>query len=975
MPPTAWRLLAIASLLITPALAATRPHYGGTLRVQMKSQPTALDPTSDDALAPLVFDRLVTFSDSGQPQPALATAWNHDDNFKRWELQIRPGVQFHDKSPLTATSLAPALAPLAATAHGDTIVIASVEPVPQLLHTLASISISKRAADGSTVGTGPFRVAAWEPARRAVFAANEDYWAGRPYLDAVEVEMGRSLRNQALDLDLNKADIVELGVVDTRRAMQNGKRVWTSPPVDLLAIVFDNAIDMRAREAIALSIDRATIHNVILQKQGIPAAAILPQWLSGYAFLFPVARDLDRAHTLAPGAPPLTLAYNPADPTARLIAERIAVNAREAGLTVRPVAAGVQAASAQYDPHAHQLARSRPRTGVGDSRPGPCASRREFARGALRRRIRAAPRSPDYPSVSSTGDLRPESPRQGLGALAMGRNEARFRLACAMTFRAKLLAASAATVLVAVAVDSLIVEATTRSAFERLDSQRSAALVAQLQREYERRKEEVMRRTERIAASDVLQRMALDEDHAAYLEEARTQAIAQGLDFVELTAPDGAIISSAQWPARYGYKDEWVSRMASSGIQEATLKSEELPEETALALMAVRVASAGEKNILVAGGQKLDKQFLASLDPPEGMRVLLYRNLQPAFSPQALTGPDGPVPDAETFVPLIAQARSRRKDSTRVIGLENFLAMPRLGRDGDLLAILLVGSSRAGLVNMEKDIRRLGLAVAAMGVLLGVLLAWWVTTRITRPVHELAAAAGEVAAGNWNAHVPVQSGDEIGELAAAFNQMTHHLTDQRERLVQSERVAAWRELARRLAHELKNPLFPLQITVENMQRARNQYPEQFDEVFREGAATLLAELANLKTIINRFSDFSKMPPPDRRPTNVNELLRGVLKLFDAQLAAAGHRPPRARSELPNIQADPAQLHRVLQNLVLNASTPCPRAACSPCEPVPSIAQWCSKFPTPAPASPRRNAGASLRRTTPPSNTVPAWASQ
>ena len=488
-----------------------------------------------------------------------------------------------------------------------------------------------------------------------------------------------------------------------------------------------------------------------------------------------------------------------------------------------------------------------------------------------------------------------------------------------MTFRAKLLAASAATVLVAVAVDSLIVEATTRSAFERLDSQRSAALVAQLQREYERRKEEVMRRTERIAASDVLQRMALEEDHSAYLEEARSQAVAQGLDFVELTGPDGAIISSAQWPARYGYKDEWVSRMASSGIQEATLKSEELPEETALALMAVRVASAGEKSILVAGGQKLDKQFLASLDPPEGMRVLLYRNLQAAFSPQALTGPDGPVQNAETFVPLIAQARSRRKESTRVIGLENFLAMPRLGRDGELLAILLIGSSRAGLLNMEKDIRRLGLAVAAMGVLLGVLLAWWVTTRITRPVHELAAAAGEVAAGNWNAHVPVQSSDEIGELAAAFNQMTHHLTDQRERLVQSERVAAWRELARRLAHELKNPLFPLQITVENMQRARNQYPEQFDEVFREGAATLLAELANLKTIINRFSDFSKMPPPDRRPADLNELLRGVLKLFDAQLAAQ-HVTARLElaAELPAIQADPPQLHRVLQNLVLNA---------------------------------------------------------
>src|SRR6266545_1557999 len=178
----------------------------------------------------------------------------------------------------------------------------------------------------------------------------------------------------------------------------------------------------------------------------------------------------------------------------------------------------------------------------------------------------------------------------------------------------------------------------------------------------------------------------------------------------------------------------------------------------------------------------------------------------------------------------------------------------------------------------------------AVGALLGLLLAWWATARITRPVHELAKAAGQVAAGNWNTHVDVQSRDEIGELAAAFNQMTRHLTEQRERLVQSERVAAWRELARRLAHELKNPLFPLQITVENMRRARDQYPEQFEEVFREGSATLLAELANLKTIINRFSDFSKMPPPQRQPANLNEIVRGVMKLVDAQLAAQSVEP-------------------------------------------------------------------------------------
>src|SRR3981189_2839448 len=161
-----------------------------------------------------------------------------------------------------------------------------------------------------------------------------------------------------------------------------------------------------------------------------------------------------------------------------------------------------------------------------------------------------------------------------------------------------------------------------------------------------------------------------------------------------------------------------------------------------------------------------------------------------------------------------------------------------------------------------------------MGVLLGLLLAWWATARITRPVHELAAAAGEGAAGNWTARVDIQSSDEIGDLAGAFNQMTRHLTEQRERLVQSERVAAWRELARRLAHELKNPLFPLQITVENLQRAREQTSGQFDEVFFESTATLRAELENLKAIVTRFSDFAKMPAPEFEPVDLNESVGG-----------------------------------------------------------------------------------------------------
>jgi signal transduction histidine kinase len=152
--------------------------------------------------------------------------------------------------------------------------------------------------------------------------------------------------------------------------------------------------------------------------------------------------------------------------------------------------------------------------------------------------------------------------------------------------------------------------------------------------------------------------------------------------------------------------------------------------------------------------------------------------------------------------------------------------------------------------------------------------------------------------------------------------MTTELLAQKERLVQTERVAAWRELARRLAHELKNPLFPLQLTVENLMRARTQSPEQFDEVFRESSQTLLAEIANLKGIIGRFSEFSKMPQPQLQPVQVNELVRGVVQLYQAQLQAPGraaiHCNVSLDEKLPVIAADAELLHRALSNLVLNA---------------------------------------------------------
>jgi len=503
-----------------------------------------------------------------------------------------------------------------------------------------------------------------------------------------------------------------------------------------------------------------------------------------------------------------------------------------------------------------------------------------------------------------------------------------------MTFRTKVFLIFLTTVLASVSLVAYGVTHYTQRAFEQMDAQRTQALEEQFRKEFEQRGEVVAQQVENITNSDVTVRMVLDlarpnADASLYLHDANGAAQSHGLDFVEFVNSDGTLVSSAQYPARVGYKNDWVTASKNWDATGAFLKREDLPEGAALSLTAVRTQTVGDKTIYIIGGRRLDQNFLASLELPGGMRALLYKNLEPTFVGAALTDANGSVERAEMFQPLIEQIQRQPQDLVKTISwgndaasAETFHAMPLKGRNGELLGVLLLGSAAKELVLLKREILKIAAVVALAALFIGLLLSWWVSRRITRPVEELANGAREVASGHWETKIDVSGSDEIGQLAGAFNEMTGTLAAQKERLVQTERVAAWRELARRLAHELRNPLFPLQITVENMQRARQLGPQQFQEVFSEATATLKAELANLNTIVGRFSDFSKMPTPEFSKVNVNETLREAVRLFEAQFTAVGK--PHITTEyflsdaLPEIKADADLLHKAFQNLVLNA---------------------------------------------------------
>ena len=494
-----------------------------------------------------------------------------------------------------------------------------------------------------------------------------------------------------------------------------------------------------------------------------------------------------------------------------------------------------------------------------------------------------------------------------------------------MSLRQRLLLFFAGVVIVSVTLVAWTVSLRTRAAFNQLEQERTTALINQIRAEFQREGGEVGGTLSRMAATDRLQSIAFSLTHggdpSTYLQEAGALAQEYQLDFLEIVQADGTIVSSAQWPARFGYKRQ----LPAAAQQDAFLKNEELPDGTALGMIAVRPVHAGDAAIYLAGGRKVDREFIDSLSLPQGMYVWLYRQTTSSLDVSDIIGPSVERPNSILDLVKATRSGEEKTGSVQMSAAANdratTQATPLKDDTGQIAAVLLVGASRRPLLELQQHIKAMALSVAGIGMLLAIAVSLWIAARFTRPIEQLAEASREIADGNWDVQVEPGPGAELAQLAESFNTMTHQLIEQRERLVQAERVAAWRELARRLAHELKNPLFPLQITVENLVRARELAPGEFEEIFQEGTSTLLAEISNLKAIIGRFSDFSKMPKPQLQNTSLNELARKVAALHGSQLKEAP-KPVTLKLDLDEslkeIPLDPDLFHRVVSNLVLNA---------------------------------------------------------
>jgi ABC-type transport system substrate-binding protein len=350
--------LALGSVCLAGVVVgASRPRYGGTLRVEIDATIRTVDPAAPagDAVeaavrarvSSLAFETLVAIDSTGI-RPQLATSWEAEGRGGRWRFHLRNGILLHDGTTIEPWQVAAAIRASEpgwkVAAEGDTIAIDADPANPDLPWALADErhAIVIRGSGGALIGSGPFRVERLD-GTRILLRAHEPYWRARPFVDAVQIEMGRPFEAQLTDLESGRADIISARPMDTRRLTRRGLRLEASRPLELVALVFEphrvTDATLTWRRTLAATFNRDAICSVVLQGQGVPARSVLPSWLSGYAPMVVTAAGPTLSRSAVAALPleqrEVTIRLDAADTLAQAIAERIAVDARESGFSMK----------------------------------------------------------------------------------------------------------------------------------------------------------------------------------------------------------------------------------------------------------------------------------------------------------------------------------------------------------------------------------------------------------------------------------------------------------------------------------------------------------------------------------------------------------------------------------------------------------------------------------------------------------------
>ncbi len=442
-----------------------------------------------------------------------------------------------------------------------------------------------------------------------------------------------------------------------------------------------------------------------------------------------------------------------------------------------------------------------------------------------------------------------------------------------------------------------------RERAEREHARLLAATVASTRREIDERN-----RALQVAIDNLCQRDGMGDTAAMHLAtgafeargrrelEERVPALVRGLALDSLEVLDGsneagAIVGSSH-SARLGTQDGalLLDAMRAHGetfVRTAPGRSDARGRD-GRALLASCAAERTGARVVVVGGRLLD---------PIVRELAL--NSAPAIV--ALAGPDGELSPDQFPDGAPRGARSEVHTFARADGTP----------EAKLIALVDDRTFQGQLDELDRGF----LLAGGLGLLFAIACGIFLGIRMSRPLAELEHAASRVGAGDLESTIAFEAGGEVGRALGAFNHMTRELRATRERLLRAERIAAWRDIARRIAHEIKNPLSPIQVSIETMRKTYAKRHPDFDEIFEESTMTILEEVERLKRIVTEFSRFARLPRPRPAPLDVGEVIAHVVGLHASGDVAISVSKGAA---LPIVRADREQVTQVLVNLVQNA---------------------------------------------------------
>ncbi len=361
----------------------------------------------------------------------------------------------------------------------------------------------------------------------------------------------------------------------------------------------------------------------------------------------------------------------------------------------------------------------------------------------------------------------------------------------------------------------------------------------------------------------------------------------RNLDVLALLDEEGRTLSSGHLPARLGEPDDPLFAVTRLAPKQVVPREVELSSSSGLvqapAIVTARAVDWGDRRVWAVGGVLLDEARATSLSKLTGARVEVHSGGRMITSSGEL--PKAPI---------------------------------RRSIDVGTIAEIRLFFSGADLIATRTEVLRAFIVLAGLGFLLAIVAGFIISRRVTRPVEALTEAARQIAQGTPGVQVSgVPASGELKTLITTFNRMTDDLKSATDRLVASERIAAWQEVARRLAHEIKNPLTPIRMSLETLLAASQRGPvdERFMGIFKESAHAVLEEVDRLKRIVDEFSQFARLPRPSLAPLNLSEAVQQVMSLYSP------HDGLRYVAELEPglmVMGDRDQLTQVLVNLVKNA---------------------------------------------------------